>query len=262
MTQVIADEIIINLSAHKGLSNNSTFLSDISFQTNGILKKDSNILYSDVSVLSCQIPVSFYTVNYSNNTLKYTYNSNNYSIQIPVGNYNSLTLINVLQSLFGTNGQSMSINLNNNTCVLSFSSNNPFSFLSSSTCLVILGFTTNISSISNSIIMPYPMNTLGITKLKICSNKLPVKNHDSVGNVLAIIAVNQPSYSLITWENSALSKYVLTTDTVNNIDIQIYDQYDNLVNFNNIPWDISLRITSYRLFIPSPSTFNSIIQNT
>jgi hypothetical protein len=42
------------------------------------------------------------------------------------------------------------------------------------------------------------------------------------------------------YENKSNSKYTLRTDTLDEIDLQIFDQNNNLINFNNINWQITI----------------------
>ena len=90
----IEDSVIINLNSNNASSLNGTFLSNLVWTTNGVLKDESNIMYCTISVANAQIPVSFYSVNYTNNVLNYTIASADYSITITVGNYNSDTSLN------------------------------------------------------------------------------------------------------------------------------------------------------------------------
>ena len=53
-----------------------------------------------MSLVNAQIPVSFYTINYTNNILKIALGSGNIQyIIIPVGNYNATTLISAITTL-------------------------------------------------------------------------------------------------------------------------------------------------------------------
>ncbi len=161
--QILDDSILVNLNSENGLLLNGTYLSNILFSVNGILKQDDNLIYSKISLLSAQIPVSWTTINLTNNILNYTISSVDFSITISTGNYSGYTLITELQTLFLANGHNFSINININTGILTFTIViNEFTFLSSSTCLEILGFSSNLTSSSLTLTMPFPSNTLGI----------------------------------------------------------------------------------------------------
>jgi hypothetical protein len=265
MGTIIEDGFLINLNSANATSLNSTYNSNVVFNTNGILKDDPNICYSTISLLNAQIPVSFYAVNYANNVLYYTISSITYQITIPVGNYNSNTLITQLETVFLGNSHTFTITLNNQTGILTFvNSTSDFTFLSSTsgtTCYNVLGTgNSTLSSSSMTLTMPYPMNVLGQTKLKIYSKALPTKNYDyGNGNVLATIPVNVPSYSLITWENSSNHTNILNTRMINQIDISIYDQDNNLINFNNLNWNLTIRLSVFRNITFSSNSLDDVI---
>ena len=240
----MTESILLNLSSTQSTLKNGSFKSNVSFEFNGLLKDEKSITYCEISLSSIQIPYIFYTINYSNNRLDYTFLFVNYSITLNTGFYNANTLIAELISQFQSNGHTFSINLNQSNGRLTFQSNRSFSFLGSSTCLVILGFSETINSSGNDLEMPYPCNLLGITKLKILSTELITNN--SSGNLLQTIPVNVANYGLLCWENSPSHFSTLKSRTINSIDILIQDQYGNLVNMNNQDWEMTIILKIYR----------------
>jgi hypothetical protein len=94
--------------------------------------------------------------------------------------------------------------------------------------------------------MTTPMNLIGQQQLIICSKALPTNNISVCTNCLMSIPISVPSYSLITWDNTANYRNILRSKNVKNIDIQIYDQYGNFINFNGCNWQITLRIGIFR----------------
>ena len=64
---------IITLNSAYGSKQNGTLSSFVLFNFNGLLKEETHILRSYISVVSAQIPVSFYTINATNNALTYIY---------------------------------------------------------------------------------------------------------------------------------------------------------------------------------------------
>jgi hypothetical protein len=64
---------------------------------------------------------------------------------------------------------------------------------------------------------------------------------------IAAIPVNQPPYNLINYVSLSDSDKVIIHNTVlNSIDIQILDETDNFINFNNIDWSMTLCLTVER----------------
>ena len=258
----IEDSVIINLNSNNAQSLNDTFLSNLVWQTNGVLKDEPNIMYCTISVANVQIPVSFYSVNYTNNILNYTIASIDYSITITVGNYNSDTFITELQTQFLLNGHTFIITLNTINGILTFSTVSlNFTFLSTSTCKSLLGFTTNSTSTSFSLQMSYPLNLLGIKKLKLCSHLLTTSNLDpTAGNLLFAIPNKVPAYEMIAWENTSNIVSILKVKQIDVIDIQILDENDAFINFNNQPCLITLRLGIFRNIISSNMSLTDLLK--
>ena len=59
-----------------------------SIQFTGLIKEENNICKIDISLVNAQIPVSFYTFNYTNNILKIALGLGSIQyLNISVGNY-------------------------------------------------------------------------------------------------------------------------------------------------------------------------------
>jgi hypothetical protein len=157
-----------------------------------------------------------------------------------------------MTSLFLINGHTITISINKYTGVLTFTTLFSFSFVYiNSTIFKILGLSfSNHSSASNSIICDYPLNLLGIKKVKVKSANLSIFSYDSLSkglsNTLASIPVEASSFGLILYENKINNKFLLNADSINEIDIQLCDENDNLINFNNCEWSMTLLIELVR----------------
>lgn len=244
---------LVSLSSNTATNqNNSSFKSDVEFYTKGLLVETDDIEKVEVSVVHCEIPVSFYNINYTCNQIRYrtSLRTNIYTSTIPVGNYNAYTLITALQTAMSSNisPATIAISIDKVTGCLSFQSSvshslTLYGFGTTANILPFLGFETSatFSVVSNLILAPFPCNLLGITRLNIISNELSTYNYSSSGgnvSYLASIPVDQPSYGLIVYENRSMTKNILQVRDIFKIDIEIRDQYYNLVNFNNADWSI------------------------
>ena len=239
------DSRLISLnSADAYLKNNSTFLSDVIFRLPGLIKKERDIKHVQYQVVDSQIPVSFYNVNYTNNVLNYQISSVNYTIIGDPGNYSFTSLATNLIAKFLTNGHIFTITINKNNGIVTFSTTSTNFIFQSGSIFNILGLTASKNSTSFNLVCDYPFNLLGITKIKIVSQMFNSYNIDSknngLSNNLALIPVDQPSFGLIVYENKSNSKYTLRTDTLDEIDFQFVDQNNNLINFNNIDWQLTI----------------------
>ena len=255
---IIQDSRFINLYSRNATEKvNGSLLSSVSFNFKNILKESEDILYTQVGVFNAQIPISWYTIDQYRNVLKYKYPSSSSSIStitLTLGNYNSNTLITEMKTQFLANGHSFTINLNTVNGKVSFSSTSNFTLLNTangSLIMDLLGFddSVNYTSSSLSLTAIYPLNMLGIQRLKINSNALSTYTINSKtlceSNTIASIPVNASSFGLIQYENKNTYS-LLRAKVINQIDIQIRDQDENLIDLNGIDWTMTLQIIIYR----------------
>lgn len=250
----ICDMRFINLNSSNATQNNGTFLSDVQFNFKNVLQEQSDVDYATVGILNAQFPVSFYTINYTNDTLIFTFGGNTYPIVVTRGNYNSNSLINELINKFTLVGFSMAIITNRITGIMSFTSASsiPFSFSGTSSIFPILGFVPgqNYNSVSSIITAPYPLNLLGIKRLRVNSYALSTRTFDSttmgMTSCMASIPVNVASFGLIDYVNNSNAYAILTAKNVTFVDIQIVDENGNLINFNGINWTITIQLNIFR----------------
>jgi hypothetical protein len=246
---VYLDNHLITLNSTDATLKNGTYLSNVFFPFKGLLKDDVNILRSYVTVLNAQIPVSFYVIDSTNNSM--IINSSvlgNRTVTIPVGNYNSSTLITALAYAYAAAALtelSTSINSTNGILTISSTNNTTTYTILPSAFATILGLGTSSLSFITTGVLPYPLDLLGKTKLFINSANLANVAYNSYGNgfstTIAAIPVNVPPFSLIQYSCQVeQQKNILTNRVLDGIDIQILDQNNQLVNFNNIPWSITL----------------------
>jgi len=236
------------------------------FPFQSILTNDDDIIQTQISLDNAQLPVSFYTVNYTNNFLNIIANGFPYTLTIPVGNYNFNSLSSKMETLFSALTIPMTITIDKVSGVITFTktaSPTTLSFSASSTITSILGGLSNTaySFSANVLTMPYPMSLLGIKRLSIVSNLLPIYSYSSLGvnNILATVDVNAPSFSIINFQNSTQVKHILREKTISNVDIQILDENGNFVNFNSIDWSICISIEILRKMKINNNNFSDVL---
>jgi hypothetical protein len=243
---VYVDNRIITLNSQDGDKQNGTYLSNINFYFSGLLKDDPNLVRAYVTILNCQIPVSFYIITSTNNVLSYTESFLTKTITIPIGNYNGNQMVTALNTGFTNNGSSVTASLNSQNGILNFiiTDGNTYVFLSSSSIKKILGFSSNITS-TTLITMPFQLNLLGKKKLFINSNHLRNNAFSSKSfscvQTIATIPVDKPPYEMISYVSiSDLEKNILFNRSIDTIDIQIVDENSEFVDFQNIDWSITI----------------------
>ena len=260
---------LISLSTTNANRLNGDYLSRVDFQFRNLLRNEEDILYSTVTIQSAELPFSIYNVAESTNIVKYQVSGVPYTLTVPEGNYNMRTFQTVFQTLFANGGHGK-------TCVLGIDSVtgkytlNPGDATADITILYTgttafrqLGLAPNTDqTFTHSILtpqsFPYPANFLGVTKLKLYSNALASFNSDSEfmteSSLVETIPVNAPSFGLIQYSNTGENEYVLRSSVVNVIDMELRDEFHNLVDFNNQDWTLSLIIKSYRQEADEPMT--------
>lgn len=243
---------LVTVNSKNGIQENGTLKSKLLFNYKSLLSDDENILKSFVTVLNAQIPCSFYVITALNNKLVISGPTiGTRTILINYGNYNANTLITELTSKITASGLTMTITINKTNGILTFSSNGfiNYYFTSDSTILEVLGTTSSLISTSTDYVCSYPLNLLGVKKLLIKSERLSVHSVSSVdytsSNILVTIPVDVSPFSMISYNSqSETNKNLLTLRSINQIDINIYDENNNYIDFNNLDWAITLVISS------------------
>ena len=244
------DNRLLVLNSKDALQLNTTNLSNCLFNCQGILQDEDNIIRTYVSLINAQIPCSFYNIDSTNNTIYFAENSTNITYTIPIGNYNSSLLITQLTLAFGAINV-VSISLDKLTGKLIFLFNtNVVIYYTKTTLANVLGITTDLGCPSAvPTYTTYPLNLLGIKRISIVSDALNIMAYNSKGdaNVLATIEVNQPPFNMLSYEvTTDLNKHILHSKTVNLIDIKMFDENKNYINFNNINWTMTLCLSIER----------------
>lgn len=251
---------LITLNSSDGIQQNGTALSNMLFNTGSILVRDNNIISSSICIMNAQIPVSFYTITQYNCTFSIQYSGSIVQINIPLGNYNSSSLISTLQTLM-----SMTIVFSPLTGGFTFTSLLDFSLLFniSNSAYAVLGFQKlTYPATARVLSSPYPINLLGVKRISIKSQSLGITSFTSTGRdiTLTTIPCDQPSFNMISYVNTSdLNNAELKTDSINCIDIQMYDESGNFLNFNNIQWTIVLCLENLRKLNSETITFKDIL---
>lgn len=238
---IIKDTKHYYLNSNGGEIKNSYLKSDIIFNIPNLIKDEKHILYNTVSIVHCEIPYSFYIINEYNNLLSLSTGN----IYIPYGNYNANSLITYLKTQLPAN---MNITLNSSNGVLSLIYNQQFQIYPTTTVYKVLGLQNKTyTSINNTIIFDYPCNFLGTKNLYIKSNII-LDNFNSTTKdyiTLSNIPVSVEPFSIVLYNNYSNSKHIIKNKNLDNIEIKIFDDDNNLIDFNNTDWSITLEIETY-----------------
>lgn len=242
------DNRLIVLNSKDALQLNSTNLSNCVFNCQGLLTDQDDILRTYVSLINAQIPCSFYNIDATNNTINYIQSIQSLSFTIPIGNYSSSSLITILKTRFGVSVTSIVLDKATGKLIFTFNTNTILEI--TSTLAPIIGMTTNLNCFANvSATTNFPLNLLGIKRISIASDTLNISAYNSKGdgNILATIEVNQPPFNMLSYEQATdLNKHILHSKSIDLIDIQLYDENRNYINFNNTTWTMTLCLSIER----------------
>jgi hypothetical protein len=196
-----------------------------------------------ISVQHAVIPYSFYNINSTNNLLIYTLNSVQYSITIAQGNYNAYDLLAYLK----VNMPNINITYDSIVSKYTFSGTSSISFLSTSTCLEILGFPTSSSSTSINNVLT-STNCINLqSKHCICiQSNLQTgslnNTHKNESNIICSIPIDKPPFSTITYQNHNNLRYNLYNNNISTLMLRLTDQNNNILDLNGCHWSISIQL--------------------
>lgn len=230
-------------------------------------ENDDSIQYITLQMPYAVITNSNYIFSQYNNTVVVSYLSNTYTYTIPFGNYTVSTFIsylatNVFQT---TSGFAITFNQITNKLKISYSGGGTWGFLSGTTCDYNIGFKGTITSTTNEIVMPFPVDFLPIPRFIFHCNLINsgltfgTNSKISNGDVLASIPNNAKLNSQIIYENTS-SEFILRSISNDGITITITNDNEQEIDFNNIACYFVLTFNIFRKNIKRTSKFNTLIQ--
>jgi hypothetical protein len=238
--------------------------SNLFFDLNTPIKCYSNMNML-VKLISFKYTNSFYTINNTNNYFYYKFLSGSItSVQLTNGNYNIDTFLNHLSSLLSGIFTFSYSDITLKPTISSVSLQTFILYTGSNNCFEVLGFDTVVSTSYNNIqIAPYIMNLIGtevlhVTVPNISLNSVGVKNQTKY-SILDSIHVNSAKGETETYYNISDFHYKISDNLITYLNIIIYDQNFNIVDFNNIDWYINIVFSfSYINNLVLPPTLTDI----
>lgn len=230
------------------IKRNSYFNSNLEFIIPNLFKNDNNILYASVKCLHAEIPYSFYVVNEYNSLLSLSTGD----INIPYGNYNANSFMKYLATQLPV-GMTLTFNTTNGKFTLTY--NTSFSINATSTCNILMGFEKNTiyNSSLNKIEMPYLASFLGTKNVYMKIPSLILDNYNTFTKdraTLANIPVNVSPFGIIMYENGSGSSTIIKSIQIpDSLILQLTDDENNLIDFNNTEFSITLQIDFYSEFL-------------
>ena len=230
---------------------NGSMNSDVYFELEEPIRVPKDKIQFYASILNFSAPNSLYTVNSTNNLLSITlytglvtYHVFNYTV--PNGNYNANTLIKTLSTIMDS-GFSITLDSNANKFTIKHSLND-FDINASSTIGEIMGFAKNkiYESAFQSLTLPFTCNFAGLNSLNIHLTNFNTQNIDSYNktnsNIFLAVPINSNSRQIM-YDKSNDFNFVIHEDNIDYLRVNIMDDLENFLDFNNQHWNLSVYFT-------------------
>lgn len=231
---------------------NDSMNSSIVFNFEEGIRMPPSAISLSISILNFTCPISFYQINSSNNLIILKVFGISNFIRFPNGNYNVNTFMSYFNSIAPA-GIQISINLDNNTFLLQCSSY--FQIEPLSTLFNVMGFKKNTLYSSDSTInskyiirSPFCCNFSGINSFNIKVSNISTKNINSfdncVSSIIATVPVNGQQNNMIFYNKLHDYDFVVNTHILDYLQIDIQDDLDNYIDFNNQNWNMTILFKS------------------
>lgn len=267
MNESIQDTKLLQLStrASAGKLLNGTKRSLIQYDIPAFLVIDDSIDYVQFNISSAVIPVSFYNINDTNNTLVIIENGITSSYVFPNGNYNANLFMTTFKTLLPTR---WGITLNSVTSIFTITNTTyaTFSILGTTTMDYILGFSGNITSTNNSLVMPRVCNFLSLPRINIrcgclANSVLATDSKSAVQNdIILSVSNNSSPNGQIVYENNGKIKSIFRCDRLDTFLLSITDDNGNLIDFNGVSCFFTFQFDIFRKYLDKPDKFSKIVE--
>lgn len=266
-TGLIQESKVLHLSTQTTscIPLNGAYKSKVAYDVRGYLNMDGDdsIEYVTVEMPYAVLTNSNYIVNENNNKLVVTWGGSTNTYTLILGNYTVSTFTALLYTyLPSASGWTITTNSTTNTYTFSLSTG-AFSFLGTSTCDYIIGFSGTVSSVANTIIMSRTYCFLPIPRFIIHCNilndgiNLGTNSSVACSDVLASIPNTARNNGQVIYENNSGS-FLVKNLNIGNIEISITDDNNRLINFLGISSYFQLKFTIFRRYIQKPMRFNQL----
>ena len=243
-------------------SNNGSFKSDVSISLPDLHFNERDIVNVLFSVDHAEVCNSYYLINENNNDI--VINNIVYSVQF--GNYNVNNFITALTSVIPS-GFIITYSSITNKLTFNYTSNFTIN-AGSASCTIndIIGLgNINITSSGNSLVMPYVVNFLPLARINFRSNFFKFNNYSTTDNSTDIFLSLQnsaPPIGVVYYVNQTNTNFIINDMNITVININVTDDNNNLINFNNVDWYMTFTIKiDYKDLNDPNNSFLSIVKS-
>lgn len=249
---------LFNISSAVGCLNGD-FKSQINVSLPNLTFHMDNIQNAYLSVVHCEVPNSFYIVNYTNNQFVL----DNIVYIITKGNYNVNNFISHILTLIPV-GYTLTYNSIITKITISHPTT-PFTINSSSkssTINKVMGLgTTDLSGLS--IVMPNVVNFIPLQRINFRSTYFNFGSYNTVdgtSDIFLPLQNNAGQNSIINYVNQTQHRFLIQDRAITTFIINITDDFGNFINFNGIDVLMTLEINFDYLEPLANNNFNNIVK--
>lgn len=240
------DMVQIHINSSNAVnSNGSSYMFDL---PNKIIMPESANIY--IELTSMEVDFSFYTVNSNNNVLDFNANSTIYTITFVPGNYDCFQLRDLINTELNLLGLSASVvcSYTDITNKFTFTATNLFNIYGSSTCLDLLGFSSQNHSgfvVTSDLVA----DVYSYVQKIIVSSSFPTENQTTGGqqSILAAVPINASYLGVISYDGSKY-KFRTYVDHIDVFTITIQDQSGQAIDLNGHLWTATLTFYIKQLY--------------
>jgi hypothetical protein len=211
-----------------------------------------------ISLASANFPNSLYIINNSNNTMCV----NGVGVTLTNGNYNALTFITAWNALVPT----IPVTFSSITKKFTWTSTEAFTFtdIAATSLFTVLGLVRGITyaSVANALSSQYVVDFSGVSDVYCYSPSFQFNNltsKDSSAKLLEVIPFDSTVSGHWYYVNRTQTKFAFETFP-SDIVITLKDSNGNLLDFNNVPWRITLQIEYTYENVIDLSSFSDIFE--
>jgi hypothetical protein len=220
-----------------------------------------NVQNAYFSVVHCEIPNSFYILNYTNN--QFVLNGVTYTLTR--GNYNVNTfmsmLLGILPAGYGMTYNSITTKFTLTNTTIDFTIN---ASSTNSTVNGVMGLgSVDLTSTGRILTMPNVVNFIPLQRLNFRSNYFNFGCYNSVDgstDIFLPLQNNAGQNSIINYVNQTQHKFLIQDRSITTFLINVTDDKNQLINFNGIPWLMTIEISVDYLETPKVGSFSKITQ--
>lgn len=273
--ELIKETKQVHLSTTSGagriINQDPNFKSQIEFNIPNLIRKEDDIEYIMFSVPYAIIPVSFYTINETNNTLVYSITNptaTNATITFPSGNYNANQFITTFLAIKNA-AHNLTITLDQVTSKFSvFNTTGNITLRAASTCDFIMGFSDDVVGTASGggqvARCPRVCNFLPLPRINMRCNNLAnsvMTGIQQTNDLVITIPNNSKPNGEIVYTNSSNIQMLFQQETLSTFVVSFTNETGQLINFNGVSSFWVFQFDIYRKKIDKPLSFYKVLEN-